>query len=129
MTESSLERIRDTTQRTDFEQTFFKTVDQICGAIRAKDAKAAEQYLRAQLLKITENCLGLPYPNTLNMTVYQFAPFPSGGAGFGQLALCLSNGFQPGSGICKKFTGVPGCKPEDCRGSGHAQPGTYLCAL
>lgn len=72
MTESSLERIRDTTQRTDFEQTFFKTVDQICGAIRAKDAKAAEQYLRAQLLKITENCLGLPYPNTLNMTVNRF---------------------------------------------------------
>lgn len=70
--ESSLERIRDTDQRADFEQTFFKTADQICGAIRAEDPKAAEQYLRAQLLKIAENCLGLPYPDTLNMTVNRF---------------------------------------------------------
>lgn len=72
LTENSMERIRDTAQRTNFEQTFFKTADQICGAIRAEDTKAAEQYLRAQLLKIAENCLGLPYPNTLNMTVNRF---------------------------------------------------------
>ena len=72
LTENSMERIRDTAQRINFEQTFFKTADQICGAIRAGDAKAAEQYLRTQLLKIAENCLGLPYPNTLNMTVNRF---------------------------------------------------------
>lgn len=72
LTEQSLRRIRDNEQKTAFEQTFFKAADQICGAIRAEDAGAAEQYLRKQLLKIAENCIGLPYPDTLNMTVNRF---------------------------------------------------------
>lgn len=72
LTANNMERIRDTAQRTNFEQTFFKTADQICGAIRAEDTAAAAQYLRAQLLRIAENSLGLPYPDTLNMTVNRF---------------------------------------------------------
>lgn len=72
ISDQTLFRIRDAAQRTNFEQTFFKTADQICGAIRAEDVNAAESYLRAQLLKIAENSLGLPYPDTLNMTVNRF---------------------------------------------------------
>ena len=64
----------------------------------AKDAKAAEQYLRAQLLKITENCLGLPYPNTLNMTVNRFINLLHSRLVGQDLAnwRYVSNGFQPG---------------------------------
>lgn len=69
---SSMKRIGDMEQKTSFEQAFFKTADQICGAIRAEDAQAAGQYLTDQLEKIAENSLGLPYPDTLNLTVNRF---------------------------------------------------------
>lgn len=68
----SMKRIGDMEQKTSFEQAFFKAADQICGAIRAEDARAAGRYLTDQLARIAENSLGLPYPDTLNLTVNRF---------------------------------------------------------
>ena len=72
VTAQRMGRIRDTQQRTSFEQTFFKSADQICGSIRSGNLQATENYLTDQLRKIAENCLGLPYPITLNLTVNRF---------------------------------------------------------
>lgn len=65
-------RMVDHAQRMRFEQIFFQTADQICGCVRALDCELVAQYLREQLLKIAENCLGMPYPTTLNLTINRF---------------------------------------------------------
>ncbi|MDD6022663.1 MAG: helix-turn-helix transcriptional regulator [Oscillospiraceae bacterium] len=65
-------RMVDHDQRTRFEQTFFQTAEHVCGSVRAKDCELVTQYLREQLLKIAENCLGMPYPTTLNLTINRF---------------------------------------------------------
>ena len=65
-------RIVDQQQRMQFEQTFFQTADQICGCVRAQDRELVELHLREQLLKIAENCLGMPYPTSLNLTINRF---------------------------------------------------------
>lgn len=68
----SLLRIVDQTQRTKFEQTFFQTAARICGTVQAGSVDAAAACLRDQLRAIAENCVGLPYPNALNMTCNRF---------------------------------------------------------
>lgn len=68
----ALVRMVDHAQRMQFEQTFFQTADQICGCVRALDGALVARYLREQLLKIAENCLGMPYPTTLNLTINRF---------------------------------------------------------
>lgn len=70
--ENALQRISDVDQRTRFEQTFFQTADRICGTVRAGDSQAAAQNLQDQLYKIAENCIGMPYPTTLNLTINRF---------------------------------------------------------
>lgn len=70
--QGTFQRIVDQDQRTRFEQTFFQTAERICGTVRAGDPGAVGQVLREQLLKIAENCIGMPYPNAMNMTVNRF---------------------------------------------------------
>lgn len=70
--ERDLLRLQDKEQQTQFEQTFFSTAQRVSGMVRAGDAAAAGAELREQLLKIAEHCVGLPYPNTLNLTVNRF---------------------------------------------------------
>lgn len=68
----ALVRISDVQQRTQFEHTFFQSVERICGSVQAEDVEAAQQHIRFQLEKIADNSIGLPYPNTLNMTTNRF---------------------------------------------------------
>ena len=68
----TMARLVDRDQRSRFEQTFLTAADRICGTVRAGDTEAAAQRIREQLLKIAENCIGLPYPTTLNMTLNRF---------------------------------------------------------
>ena len=59
-------------QRTDFEQTFDEAAERICGSIQAGDVDAADRYMKDQLWKIAKNCMGMPYPTTLNLTINRF---------------------------------------------------------
>ncbi len=70
--ENIIQRITDEDQRTRFEHTFFQTATRVCGAVRAENCAAVEDCLREQLRAIAENCVGLPYPNALNLTVNRF---------------------------------------------------------
>jgi AraC-like DNA-binding protein len=70
--EEALARITDTDQRTGFEQKFFLWAERICGAVRAEDCASAAAYLQDQLRCIAENCIGMPYPATRNLTVNRF---------------------------------------------------------
>lgn len=68
----AIERISDANQRTEFEQTFFRSAERICGAVQAEDVEAATQYIRDQLWKIAQNSIGLPYPTSMNLTINRF---------------------------------------------------------
>lgn len=68
----ALQRIVDRDQRTQFEQTFFQSAERVCGAVQAGDCQVAARYLQEQLQKIAENCIGMPYPTTLNLTINRF---------------------------------------------------------
>lgn len=70
--EDTIIRIMDQGQRMQFEQTFFQTAERICGTVRTGEAAAVEQVIREQLLKIAGNCIGMPPPEALNMTVNRF---------------------------------------------------------
>lgn len=70
--EGTFLRIVDKDQRTQFEQTFFQTAERICGTVRAGDPAVVGQVIGEQLLKIAENCIGMPYPDALNLTVNRF---------------------------------------------------------
>lgn len=65
-------RIGDEKQRTQFEQNFFPSAERICGSVQAQDTAAAAQYIRKELARIAENCIGMPYPTTLNLTINRF---------------------------------------------------------
>ena len=66
------QRLTDHKQRTDFEQTFDDASERICGSIQAEDVDVAARYMQDQLRRIAENCMGMPYPTTLNLTVNRF---------------------------------------------------------
>lgn len=68
----ALVRISDAKQRTQFEQTFFQSSERICGSVRAGDVETAQQHIRAQLEKIADNSIGMPYPTTLDLTTNRF---------------------------------------------------------
>lgn len=70
--DTALQRIGDTAQRTEFEQGFFQAAERICGAVQAENVQATAVQLRAQLQKIAENCIGMPFPITLNLTFNRF---------------------------------------------------------
>ena len=70
--DTALQRIGDAAQRTEFERGFFQIAERICGAVQAENAQAAATQLRAQLRKIAENCIGMPFPITLNLTINRF---------------------------------------------------------
>ena len=70
--DTALQRIGDAAQRTEFERGFFQIAERICGAVQAENAQAAATQLRAQLQKIAENCIGMPFPITLNLTINRF---------------------------------------------------------
>lgn len=70
--ETTVARLTDRDQRTDFEQTFDEAAERICGSIQAGDVDAADRYMKDQLWKIAENCMGMPYPTTLNLTINRF---------------------------------------------------------
>ena len=70
--DTALQRISDAAQRTEFERGFFQIAERICGAVQAENAQAAATQLRAQLQKIAENCIGMPFPITLNLTINRF---------------------------------------------------------
>ena len=62
------DRLTDREQMAEFEQGFFQTANQVAGSVRAGDQESAARYLRSQLLRIAENCAGMPFPTTLQMT-------------------------------------------------------------
>lgn len=68
----ALARISDAKQRTQFEQTFFQSSERICGSVRAGDVETARQHIQAQLEKIADNSIGMPYPTTLDLTTNRF---------------------------------------------------------
>ena len=70
--DTALQRIGDAAQRTEFEQGFFQAAERICGAVQAENVQATAVQLRAQLQKIAENCIGMPFPITLNLTFNRF---------------------------------------------------------
>ncbi len=70
--DASLKRVSDATQRTEFEQSFFQTAERICGAVQAENVPAAAAQLRTQLERIAENCIGMPYPTAMNLTINRF---------------------------------------------------------
>ena len=70
--DTALQRIGDAAQRTEFERGFFQIAERICGAVQAENAQTAATQLRAQLQKIAENCIGMPFPITLNLTINRF---------------------------------------------------------
>lgn len=65
-------RIGDEKQRAQFEQDFFPSVERICGSVQAQDAEASARYIRKELARIAENCIGMPYPTTLNLTINRY---------------------------------------------------------
>ncbi len=70
--DTALQRIGDTAQRTEFERGFFQTAERICGAVQAENVQATAAQLRMQLERIAENCIGMPYPITINLTINRF---------------------------------------------------------
>ena len=70
--EDTTARISDREQMTQFEQSFFTAADQICGCVTAGDLDSAGDILSGQLCRIAENCIGFPYPTSLNLTINRF---------------------------------------------------------
>ena len=70
--ESAIRRLTDTDQRTRSEQAFFPVAERICGTVRAGDTAGAARELHKQLRQIAEHCIGLPYPNALNLSINRF---------------------------------------------------------
>ncbi len=66
------ERIGDSEQRTRFESTFRQNAERISGAMQAGDNETAAEYMRDQLLRIAENCKGMPWPGSFNLTINRF---------------------------------------------------------
>ena len=70
--EGVFDRLNNTAERTEMEQSFLHASNRICGSIRAGEAEIAAGYLREELRQIAENSLGMPYPITLTLTINQF---------------------------------------------------------
>lgn len=70
--EHALQRVSDAAQRTEFEQGFLQSAERICGAVQAENVGAAAKELQGQLQRIAENCIGMPYPTSLNLTINRF---------------------------------------------------------
>ena len=70
--EGVFDRLNNTAERTEMEQSFLHASNRICGSIRAGEAEIAAGYLREELRQIAENSLGMPYPTTLTLTINQF---------------------------------------------------------
>ena len=70
--EDSIQKLVDREQQMQFEQTFFQATERICGTVRTGDPQAVALLLREQLMRIAENCVTLPYPDSLNLTINRF---------------------------------------------------------
>ena len=70
--EDMIARLTDKAQHLKTEQEFFPSTERICGTVRAGDQNAAAGELRKQLKQIAETCIGLPYPDVLNLSVNRF---------------------------------------------------------
>lgn len=54
------------------EKEFYQTAEYICSAIRANDMGMTAMYIRQQLQKILDFCIGMPWPMTLRFTINRF---------------------------------------------------------
>ena len=65
------ERVTDPAQSA-LEKEFYQTAEHICSAIRANDMGMTAMYIRRQLQRILDFCIGMPWPMTLRFTVNRF---------------------------------------------------------